>query len=144
MSAMFYRGPFYLSFHRGTTCYKCTSIYTIAKRFTTSKLREFEDLKSVATYGFRGEALASISHVAHLTITTKTRNAACGFKCTYKDGKPTQQPSPLAANQGTTITVEDLFYNVTQRRDALRGAGEEFNKIADVVSRLVLILVLPS
>jgi len=110
----------------------------VAERFTTSKLREFGDLKSIATYGFRGEALASISHVAHLTITTKTRNAACGFKCTYKDGKPSQQPSPLAANQGTTITVEDLFYNVTQRRDALRGAGEEFNKIAEVVSRYAI------
>ena len=45
--------------------------------------------------------------------------------------------SPIAANQGTCITVEDLFYNVQQRKDALRSPGEEFNKISEVVSRSV-------
>jgi DNA mismatch repair protein MLH1 len=76
--------------------------------------------------------------VAHLTILTKTRGAACGFRCQYKDGAPASQPTPLAANQGTCITVEDLFYNVPQRRDALRSAGEEFHKIAEVVSRFAV------
>jgi len=107
----------------------------VAERFTTSKLRQFGDLTSIATHGFRGEALASVSHVAHLGIVTKTRGAACGFRCSYRDGKPLETPAPLAANQGTTITVEDLFYNVPQRRNALRSAGEEFNKICEVVSR---------
>ena len=73
--------------------------------------------------------------MAHLTILTKTRGAACGFRCQYKDGAPVGPPASLAANQGTCITVEDLFYNVPQRRDALRSAVEEFNKIAEVVSR---------
>ena len=110
----------------------------VAERFTTSKLREFSDLSSIATFGFRGEALASISHVAHLTILTKTKETPCGFKSSYRDSQMISGPSPVAANQGTTITVEDLFYNVPNRRAALRSASEEHNKIADVVTKYAI------
>ncbi|XP_071450972.1 DNA mismatch repair protein Mlh1 [Hetaerina americana] len=105
----------------------------VCERFTTSKLRKFEDLTSIATYGFRGEGLASISHVAHLTIITKTGDSQCAFKVSYLDGKMKAPPKPCAGNQGTQIIVEDLFYNLGTRRKALKTTYEEYAKIADVV-----------
>ncbi|KAL8348427.1 hypothetical protein RB598_001629 [Gaeumannomyces tritici] len=114
----------------------------LCERFTTSKLQTFEDLSSIATYGFRGEALASISHIAHLTVTTKTKNEACAWRAHYDAGrlapaKPGQSPEPkaVAGRQGTQITVEDLFYNVPSRRRAFRSASDEYNKIIDMVGR---------
>ncbi|KAL8947549.1 MAG: hypothetical protein Q9222_006184 [Ikaeria aurantiellina] len=117
----------------------------LCERFTTSKLKTFEDLTSIGTYGFRGEALASISHIAHLTITTKTADSSCAWRAHYADGKlvpakPGQSadPKPTAGRGGTQITVEDLFYNVPSRQKAFRSPNEEYAKILNVVGRYAI------
>lgn len=114
----------------------------LCERFTTSKLKAFEDLAAMTTYGFRGEALASISHIAHLTVTTKTADSACAWRAHYADGKlvpakPGQsaEPKPAAGRGGTQITVEDLFYSTPQRLRAFRSPSEEYAKILDVAGR---------
>ncbi|XP_033914431.3 DNA mismatch repair protein Mlh1-like [Acipenser ruthenus] len=110
----------------------------VCERFTTSKLQKFEDLTAISTYGFRGEALASVSHVAHVTITTKTADGKCAYRASYCDGKLKAPPKPCAGNQGTQITVEDLFYNVSTRRKALKSASEEYAKIVEIISRYAI------
>lgn len=114
----------------------------LCERFTTSKLKAFEDLQAIGTYGFRGEALASISHIAHLTVTTKTADSSCAWKAHFAGGKlaplkagQDADPKPCAGRQGTQIQVEDLFYNVPTRRRAFRSASEEYAKIMEQVGK---------
>ncbi|RBQ78181.1 hypothetical protein FVER53590_06336 [Fusarium verticillioides] len=114
----------------------------LCERHTTSKITSFEDLAAIATYGFRGEALASISHIAHLSVTTKTKDSDLAWRAHYLDGKlapakPGQsaEPKGVAGRPGTQITVEDLFYNIPTRRRAFRSPADEFNKIIDMVGR---------
>lgn len=117
----------------------------LCERHTTSKIVAFEDLTAISTYGFRGEALASISHIAHLTVTTKTKDSALAWRAHYLDGKlvpskPGQpaEPKGVAGRPGTQIAVEDLFFSIPTRRRAFRSYADEFNKIIDMVGRYAI------
>ncbi|XP_053619561.1 DNA mismatch repair protein Mlh1 [Plodia interpunctella] len=123
----------YLQIQDNGTGIRSEDLEIVCERFTTSKLSEYEDLKQISTYGFRGEALASISHIAHLTILTKTAAAKCAYKASYENGKLKGPLKPCAGNTGTQITVEDIFYNVLARKKALRSPTEEYAHIMEVV-----------
>ncbi|XP_041985317.1 DNA mismatch repair protein Mlh1 [Aricia agestis] len=123
----------YLQIQDNGTGIRCDNLDIVCERFTTSKLKEFEDLQAINTYGFRGEALASISHIAHLSIMTKTAADKCAYKVSYENGKVKGQIKACAGNTGTQITVEDIFYNVVARKKALRSPNEEYTHIMDVV-----------
>lgn len=116
----------------------------LCERFTTSKLRTFDDLALIATYGFRGEALASISHIARLSVVSKVPGSNVAYKCFYANGSlatpkfkadPSCLPQPVAGNFGTQIIVEDLFYNLPSRLHALRSKNDEWIKVLDVLGR---------
>ena len=105
-------------------------------RFATSKISEADDLLHVATMGFRGEALASISSVARLAITAATGSKA-GATLVVAGGEEVKSgPAPHPA--GTTVEVSDLFYNTPVRRKFLKSARTEAGHVSDVVRRLAL------
>ena len=113
----------------------------LCARHATSKLQRFEDLGSgrVSTYGFRGEALASISYVAHVTVTTAVPGAVHGLRARYRDGTLLGPPDPVATpGPGTTISVEDLFYNTPARRRGLAPPADEYARCVDVVARYAI------
>lgn len=103
----------------------------------TSKLQSADDLFSVRTLGFRGEALASIAEISHLTLRTRTAHSDVGCEVEVQGGHA--QPSqPAGCPVGTTIEVRNLFFNTPVRRKFLRSAQTESNHIAEAFTRIAL------
>ena len=106
------------------------------ERHTTSKIREPEDVGRVATLGFRGEALASIATMSRLTLTTKTGGVR-GTEVTIDDSGE-REASVAGRDVGTTVEVEDLFYNTPARRKSLASTKAEFAAISSVLTQYAL------
>ncbi|KAG9396752.1 DNA mismatch repair protein MLH1 [Carpediemonas membranifera] len=113
----------------------CEDLPILCQRFTTSKLSKFEDLFDIQTFGFRGEALSSISTVARVEVVTRTESMEYAVRAKYQDGELLGPPERCAGNRGTTIIVRDLFYNLDIRRHALGSTTDEFNRILSVMQR---------
>lgn len=109
----------------------------LCRRFTTSKIEQYEDLKRLTTFGYRGEALSSISQVADVTVISKRPDTSLGLRGTYKGGELTKPPVPCALDKGTTIQVERMFYNVPIRLQALKPA-EEQRRCLEIVQKYAI------
>lgn len=112
----------------------------LAKAFlphATSKLKEAGDLDSIATLGFRGEALASIAAVSQVTVKTKTADGDLGNEMKVNAGKA-GEITPCGCNDGTVIKVENLFYNTPVRARFLKKPKAEEGFVTQTVSALIL------
>ena len=107
------------------------------KRHATSKLRTADDLFHIHTLGFRGEALAAAGSVSRMTITTRTADSETGRRIVVDGGFVTSNKT-VGAPPGTTITIEDLFYNVPARLKFLKSDSTERNQIETLISRYAL------
>ncbi len=103
----------------------------------TSKIKNIEDLDSIATLGFRGEALASISNVTQTTLISKTNQADFAFKLEVNGGK-FGDVEPTSLDCGTKIEVNNLFFNIPARRKFLKKPKQEENQITNIISRYIL------
>ena len=107
------------------------------RRYATSKIYQDKDLYSIRTLGFRGEALASIAAVSRTEMLSKTRSARAGARISLIAGEK-EEICDYACENGTTIVVRDLFFNIPARRKFLRADNSEASLITDYISKMAL------
>ncbi len=107
------------------------------ERYATSKIYTDQDLFSISSLGFRGEALPSIASVSHLSLVTRNQDTSSGTEIWVAGGKITKV-SEVGAPVGTMITVKRLFFNTPARRKFLKTIGTEMGHIADIISSMAL------
>jgi DNA mismatch repair protein MLH1 len=111
-----------------------------ATRHATSKLSSTSDFDTLESFGFRGEALASISMCSQLTIVSKPAEERVAYKQIYKDGAPClESPQPCARQQGTTIRIDNLFYNVPHRQKA-NSSSESYNQVLSILQSYAVLV----
>ena len=108
------------------------------ERHATSKIRSAKDLELVKSMGFRGEALASIAAIAHVELTSRTADSEMGYKVVVEGGKIISK-EVVGCPKGTTIIVENLFYNTPVRYKFLKKDFTEMGYVEDAVTRLALV-----
>ena len=107
------------------------------ERHATSKISREQDLNAIATLGFRGEALASIAAVSRVTMTTRTAERETGLKIRNEGGKITDIRE-TACPTGTTVVVNDLFYNVPVRKGFMKKAAQEATAVHELMTQMLL------
>lgn len=106
-------------------------------RHATSKIRSIQDLETLSTLGFRGEALPSIASVSLMEISSRPYGSSDGMQIKLKGGQ-NQEISAIGCPPGTTVLIQDLFYNTPARRKFLRSKNTEFGQISEMLGRLAL------
>jgi DNA mismatch repair protein MutL len=107
-------------------------------RHATSKIASLDDLESVLSFGFRGEALPSIASISRLTLSSKAKDEEQAWELHGNGQEAFEEPTPCSHATGTTIDVRDLFFNVPARRKFLKTEKTEFRHLEDVVKKVAL------
>ncbi len=111
---------------------------TALTRHATSKIQSMEDLQNIHSLGFRGEALPSIASISRLSITSNTEQSNQGWVLHSEGGNSDQSAKPAAHAKGTSVEINDIFYNTPARRKFLRTEKTEYTHSELVVKRLAL------